>query len=327
MTFARILQATAAVVCLTAPALAAPGYVGVYLEDRDASGNGAVIQDVAPQSPAQQAGLRQGDLVIEWQGTQIKGSQDLIPLLQKTKAGERIQLAITRDGWRKALTMTLGQVPGEAPAAPRTTLPAPKERGFLGVYLRQGESGQPVIDGVLPESPALAGGLRRDDEVRSVNGKAVTDSAGMIAEVGQHGPGDTVVFGIKRRGRTMRVRVTLGKRPGEKSIPKLAPKLKPAPQAPAAEKSSDEGRPYIGLALDDAAGKGPLKVDDVKAQGPADRFGVRKGDVLVKVDGKPVKTIEDFVAAFKGKQAGQKIVFRVERDGWQHDLPLVIGSR
>ena len=326
MTFARFLQATAAVICLTAPALAAPGYVGIYLEDMDTKENGALIQDVAPNSPAQAAGLRQGDLVIEWEGTPVKGSQDLIPLLKRSQAGQRVSLAITRDGWRKALTMTLGGAPSVAPVAPRTTLPAPKERGFLGVYLRQSEGGAPVLDGVLDDSPAKSAGLQRDDQVLSVNGKDVTDAAGMIAEVGQHGPGDTLVFAVRRQGKTVKVKVTLGKRPAEPGVPQVAPKLKPAQPTPPVAPSAD-ARPYIGMALDDAAGKGPLKVDDVKAQGPADRFGVRKGDVLLKVDGQAIKTVEDFVRVFGGKKAGEKIVFRIERDGWQHDVPVVIGSR
>ena len=331
MTFSRFLQATAAVIVLSVPALAAPGYVGVYLEDMDTKDGGALIQDVAPNSPAQAAGLRQGDLVIEWEGAKIGGSQDLIPLLKRSQAGQRVSLAITRDGWRKALTMTLGEAPASAPDAPRTTLPAPKERGFLGVYLRQDADGSyPVIDGVLDDSPAKAAGLTSGDAVVSVNGKDVTDAASLIAEVGQHGPGDVVEFKVIRTVRstkkTLALRVTLAQRPAESGVPKVAPKLKPAQPAPPAAPKAD-ARPYIGMALDDAAGKGPLKVDDVKAQGPADRFGVRKGDVLLKVDGQDLKTVEDFVRVFGGKKAGEKLVFRIERDGWQHDVPVVIGSR
>lgn len=325
MTFSRVLAATAAVVCLSVPALAAPGYVGVYLEDRDAGNHGARVQDVAPGSPAGQAGLRQGDLIIEWDGNGIRGSQDLIPYLKRSRAGQTIELAITRDGWRKALSLTLGQAPEARPDAPRTKLPAPRERGFLGIYLRAGSGGEPIVDGVLSGSPAQRDGLRKDDEVLAVNGKTVTDSAGMIAEVGQFGPGDTVAFKVRRNGQVRTLKVRLSKRPDEGST-KIAPKLTPAPKvkAPAPKAGA---RPYIGMALDDAAGKGPLSVDDVKAQGPADRYGVRKGDVLVKVDGKPVKTVEDFVRAFRGKKAGEKLVFRIQRDGWQHDVPVVIGSR
>jgi S1-C subfamily serine protease len=325
MTFSRILAAAATVVCISVPALAAPGYVGVYLEDRDAGNHGARVQDVAPGSPASQVGLRQGDLIIEWDGNGIRGSQDLIPYLKQSRSGQTIELAITRDGWRKALSMTLGQLPGATREAPRTKLPAPRERGFLGIYLRSGSGGEPVVDGVLAGSPAQRDGLRKDDEVLAVNGKTVTDSAGMIAEVGQFGPGDTIAFKVRRNGQVRTIKVRLAKRPGEGST-KIAPKLTPAPKVKAPTPKAG-ARPYIGMALDDSAGKGPLKVDDVKAQGPADRYGVRKGDVLVKVNGKAVKTVEDFVRAFRGKKAGEKLVFRIQRDGWQHDVPVVIGSR
>ena len=325
MTFSRVLAAAATVVCLSLPALAAPGYVGVYLEDRDADNHGARVQDVAPGSPASQVGLRQGDLIIEWDGNGIRGSQDLIPYLKGSRAGQTIELAITRDGWRKALSMTLGQPPSAKQDAPRTKLPAPRERGFLGIYLRAGSGGEPVVDGVLAGSPAQRDGLRKDDEILAVNGKTVTDAAGMIAEVGQFGPGDTVAFKVRRSGQVRTVKVLLAKRPGEGST-KIAPKLTPAPKVEEPAPKAGQ-RPYIGMALDDAAGKGPLSVDDVKAQGPADRYGIRKGDVLIKVDGKAVKTVEDFVRAFRTKKAGEKLVFRIQRDGWQHDVPVVIGSR
>lgn len=324
MTFSRILAAAATVVCISVPALAAPGYVGVYLEDRDSGNNGARIQDVAPGSPASKVGLRQGDLVIEWDGNAIRGSQDLIPFLKRSTSGQTIELAITRDGWRKALSMTLAQAPSAKREAPRTTLPAPRERGFLGIYLRQGDGGEPMVDGVLAGSPAQRDGLRKDDEILAINGKTVTDSAGMIAEVGQFGPNDTVAFKVRRNGQVRTIKVRLARRPGEGAT-KVTPKLKPAPKVKPAPKSG--GRAYIGMALDDAAGKGPLTVDDVKAEGPADRYGVRKGDVLIKVDGKAIKTVEDFVRAFRGKKAGEKLVFRIQRDGWQHDVPVVIGSR
>ncbi|MBL4847422.1 MAG: PDZ domain-containing protein [Planctomycetes bacterium] len=325
MTLSRFMTAATAVICLSATAIAAPGYVGVYLEDSDTGNNGAAIQDVAPGSPAAKAGLRQGDLIIEWNGNDVSGSQVLIPYLKRSQSGQTIQFAITRDGWRKALKMTLASAPATRRAAPRSALPAPKERGYLGIYLTQGDGGEPIIDGVLAGSPAQRDGLRKGDEVLAVNGKTVTDSAGMIAEVGQFGPKDTVAFRVRRSGQVRTVRVRLTRRPGEGAT-KVTPKLTPAPRVEAPRPATGK-RSYIGLALDDSAGKGPLKVDDVKAQGPADRYGIRKGDVLIKVDGKALKTVEDFVRAFRAKSPGQKMVFRIQRDGWQHDVPVVIGAR
>ncbi|HBP17171.1 MAG TPA: hypothetical protein DEA08_05160, partial [Planctomycetes bacterium] len=211
-------------------------------------------------------------------------------------------------------------------AAPKPTLPQSRERGFLGIYLRQNDAGEPVVDGVLPRSPAQIAGLRKGDLVRKVNDALVTDPAGVIANVSQSGPGDAVRFEVKRRGETLFLTATLSRRPGDATLPKLEKPAKPAPTKPAPKASAGK-KPYLGVALADAGGKGPLLVDDVRANAPADRFGLRKGDKILAVNGGAVNTIEDFVKAMQGKAAGEKLTFRVERDGWKHDVPVVLGAR
>lgn len=328
MNLHRYLWAAVAALILSAPALAAPGYLGVYLTDDDRGTKGAVIEDVAPNSPAAQAGVRRGDRVIMFGGYEIKNSAGLIEHLTKTSVGQGYYLTILRDGWRKRLKVTLGSLPGQAAQAPapQPTLPQARERGFLGIYLRQNDAGEPVVDGVLPSSPAQIAGLRKGDLVRKVNDALVTDPAGVIANVSQHGPGDAVRFEVKRRGETMYLTATLSRRPGDTTLPKLEKPAKPAPEK-AAPKPSAGKKPYLGVALADAGGKGPLLVDDVRANAPADRFGLRKGDKILAVNGGAVSTIEDFVKAMQGKTAGQKLTFRVERDGWKHDVPVVLGAR
>ena len=64
-----------------------------------------------------------------------------------------------------------------------------------------------------------------------------------------------------------------------------------------------------------------------RANSPAERFGVRKGDVILKVNDKPVKTIEDFVKSMKNRFAGDTVKLKIERDGWRHDIRLTLGAR
>lgn len=327
MTFARLTQAALAAVLLSTPLFAAPGYLGVYLTEEDQSTQGAVVEDVAPDSPAAKAGLRRGDLIVSFNKNKVRTAAQLIPMLMSTEPGQSAKVVITRDGWRKAYELTLGDLPeGAAKREPRRRapkLPPARESGFLGVYLRQGEAGEPIIDGVSSGSPAARAGLAKNDIVLAVNGNLVSDPAGMIAYVSRAGVGDSVEFTVRRRGREHKLTAVLGRRPVAGKLPPIHDPVKPAP-APAPETGK---KPFIGLALTDSGGAGPLTVDDLRANGPADRFGIRKGDVILTVNGTAVKSIEDFVKSMRGKVGGEKVTFKIERDGWKHDVVVVLGSK
>ncbi len=329
MKLATILSAALTVVCLGAPALAAPGgFLGVYLTEDGEREGGALIEDVAPDSPAAQAGLCKGDRVVRVNGKAIRNSADLIPTLVAADPGQTLALRVSRDGWEKSLKVTLAAKQGAAPAErPQPAKPAPapnKERGFLGIYLRQGEGGDPIVDGVMEGSPAAKAGLQVGDLVHSVNGDKVSDPSALIARIGRHGPGETITLGIRRGERDQSVQVTLGRREPQRAAP--PPEARPAQPQPTPT-PSDRRAPHIGVALADAGGEGPLKVDDVQAGSPAERFGLRKGDTLLAVDGQEVKTIEDFVKALEGKYAGDTLLLRIERDGWRSDVRLTLGAR
>ena len=68
-------------------------------------------------------------------------------------------------------------------------------------------------------------------------------------------------------------------------------------------------------------------VIDTQAGSPAERFGVRAGDVVVAVDGNGVRTIEQFVKAFESKVAGDAVKLTIERDGWRSDVRVTLSAR
>ncbi len=68
------------------------------------------------------------------------------------------------------------------------------------------------------------------------------------------------------------------------------------------------------------AGTDGVLVASVEAGGQAERHGMRRGDVITGVDGKPIRDLQDFLVMRKDKKVGQEIVFQVTRDR----SPLVI---
>jgi tetratricopeptide (TPR) repeat protein len=81
-------------------------YLGVGLEDTD---EGLTIQTVAPDSPAEKAGLKEGDIIVELDGEKIKSREDLLEVLSKKKPDDKVTLKAKRGSEEVELTVTLGR--------------------------------------------------------------------------------------------------------------------------------------------------------------------------------------------------------------------------
>jgi serine protease Do len=73
---------------------------------------GVRITRIDPDSPAAQAGLREGDVVVEFEGETVRSTRQFARLVQETPSGHRVTLGIVRDGVRRTIEVT----PEAAPA-------------------------------------------------------------------------------------------------------------------------------------------------------------------------------------------------------------------
>jgi putative serine protease PepD len=90
-----------------APA-SSPGYLGVSVAD---ASPGARITAVVSSSPAAQAGLQDGDVILAVDGNSISGASDLVSAVQSHQPGDRVTLQISRNGSTVTSTVTLGSPP------------------------------------------------------------------------------------------------------------------------------------------------------------------------------------------------------------------------
>ncbi len=88
-----------------------PGYLGAYMLDESASTRGAYIDQVIPGSPADVAGLRAEDLVVEVDSKPLRNGNDLLKLLVGASEGQTLKLTVERDGIRLEIEVKLGKVP------------------------------------------------------------------------------------------------------------------------------------------------------------------------------------------------------------------------
>lgn len=98
------------------------GYLGVSIQpvDRGLAESfgldkpaGALVSDVLRDSPAQKAGLRAGDVILEFNGQRIREASDLPPVVGRTEVGSEAEVTVLREGERRTITVELAELPDD----------------------------------------------------------------------------------------------------------------------------------------------------------------------------------------------------------------------
>ncbi len=75
---------------------------------------GVEITRVEPDSPADKAGLKKGDVVLEYNGQRVEGTEQFVRLVRETPPGRKATLLISRDGQTQTITATIGATSGRS---------------------------------------------------------------------------------------------------------------------------------------------------------------------------------------------------------------------
>jgi serine protease Do len=170
---------------------------------------GALISQVYKGSPAEQAGFKVGDVVIEVDGVKIKSSQDVVREVLKKKVGQKVNFVILREGKRLEISVTTAEMPekmGEqGPAKPakewfglRVSNVTPDLTRQLGLKKTEGV----VIVGVEPNSVAQTSGLKAGDIILEVNRQKILNEDDYRSAMEKTAPEKSVLFLIDRQGST-----------------------------------------------------------------------------------------------------------------------------
>jgi S1-C subfamily serine protease len=87
------------------------GYLGVAMGDATGGQDGAVVQEVTPDSPAARAGLQAGDVVVSIDGKAVQDRSELVAAIRGHKPGDKVTLGVVRGGNETTITATLTQRP------------------------------------------------------------------------------------------------------------------------------------------------------------------------------------------------------------------------
>lgn len=170
--------------------------------------NGALVAEVGPGSPAEDAGIQPGDVILEIDGRKVEDSADLRLMVSKIAPGSDAAATILRNGEPKKLRIRVGSLgtPKKSPPGPNGGAAplAGLEVQDLDRSLRQ-RLGIPsrlpgaLVAGIEPNSPAARTGLEPGDVIFEINRKPV-GSAREFVETAGLGEGRRLLLRIWSRG-------------------------------------------------------------------------------------------------------------------------------
>jgi serine protease Do len=192
--------------------------LGVYT-DNDRSDDGAYIRSVTPNSAADAAGLREGDLITKVDDQKVKGADDLTNIVGRYKPGDRITISYSRNSHDRQTTATLGAAdawgdsfgdfdrndnwPPIPPSFPGNDYDN-NNKPMLGVAVENTTNRRGVrVITVRPNSPASRAGLEPDDVITSIGNRNVYNISDLQREVSNLSWGTNVGLDIMRDGRRL----------------------------------------------------------------------------------------------------------------------------
>lgn len=175
--------------------------------------HGAVVSDVAKGSAADKAGIKRGDVIVEYNGKPLESGSDLPRLVAVTKPGTDVKVKIIRDKDEKTVSVKVGTLKDTVLSEDENTGEDEESSvtAGLGISVQdldsqtarqldlEDEEGV-IITRVKVNSAADDAGLQRGDVILEVNRHSVTNVEDYRDQIAKVKSGDTVLFLIYRRG-------------------------------------------------------------------------------------------------------------------------------
>jgi serine protease Do len=163
------------------------GWLGVLIQDVTADlaesfgmdrPGGALVAQVLPGSPAEKAGIKVGDVILEFNNTPIDNSSSLPPIVGRMQVGQEASVKILRDGKSKQVKIKIGELPPEEEIKQASRRDEGIDDNRLGAVVKdltadQRNSLDKKKSGVYVEDvhsgPARVAGLRKGDIILMIN--------------------------------------------------------------------------------------------------------------------------------------------------------------
>lgn len=181
---------------------------------------GALVAQVQPGSPAENAGMKVGDVITAFDGHKIYDSSELPPVVAMTTPGTEANVTILRDGKSMTFKVKVGEMPrnGLSPQYLANAPGAASGSGLLGLKVQditsgmrqqlgyKGKGGVVITD---VEGPAAQAQLSPGDIVLRVGNQPVNNVAEFRRDTANLKPGDTVLLLVSHQGQNLFIAVSV----------------------------------------------------------------------------------------------------------------------
>lgn len=214
--------------------------LGIYTRSNEDM-NGAEIDMVSPNSGADKAGLRKGDVITRIDDIGIKDSKQLTELIAKHDAGDKVAITYERKGKTLNTEATLSDVPKPSmarvykfgPEFKDVDIPNPMVRPFALDIINEAAEATPKMGATVedmadgngvrvlsarPGSPAANAGLQKDDVIKSLNGETILSVDDLQGAIRGSKRNEAIKLGYERKGATKNTTITFPKTTRKKDL-------------------------------------------------------------------------------------------------------------
>ncbi len=293
---------------------------------------GILITGIGKDSPAAEAGLRRGDIILQVDGEEVNTPDEVRELIREMEPADTVTLSVLRCDEPENVVVTLGELDKSG-------------RGYLGVDMFRSVRPGFVISGPLTRSieierefilgdgalvvvveedtPASAAGLQEGDRITAVDGEEVIPDRPLPDIIRSKAIGDRVELLVERGNEEVTLDATLAEHPEEDGIAYLGVRIAPVPWG--LQMMPSFGRGFFHDLERGASLSGAL-VADVEEGSPAEQVGIQEGDLITAVDGEPVDHPHALVEMVRARQPGDEVGLAVLRDGEEMTFSVTLGS-
>jgi len=173
-------------------------------------GEMAVVTEVAENSPAGEAGVKTGDVILEFNGKPVPKSHEFPSVIADTPPGQKVSLKIVHEKKEQTISVKIGELPEENDASQKTESRdpeigirvqriTPEAARRLGMISTKGV----LVMEVQPGSPAEQIGVEPADVIREVNQRPVNNVSDFERAVRQGRRGDRILLLVQRGDNTV----------------------------------------------------------------------------------------------------------------------------